>query len=274
MSFKKHQQTTNQNRMYLSNAKTIVFITGAFTSNSCWENWIVFFESQGYKTTAPPWPYKNESATILRTKNNDKIASTRLGDLLDYYTEIIETLSEKPILIGHGYGGLLTQLLVEKDLALCAVCIHSFAPKNICTGKFSFYNRIWSSLGFFTSTQKSHLITFKEWQDFFVNCLLLDEQKSSYTKYVVPESKLLIRDLYSAKAKINFRKKHVPLLFLTGSDDELIPQKLAYCNYKMYKNMHSLTCYKECKNTNHLVLIQPDWKETADCIADWLNKIV
>ncbi|MBE8725941.1 alpha/beta hydrolase [Flavobacterium hungaricum] len=260
--------------MYLSNNKTIVFITGAFISHLCWEKWIVFFESHGYKTTAPPWPYKNESPPVLRKKDTAKIISNRLGDLLDYYTETIETLSEKPILIGHGYGGLVTQLLVQKDLALCAVCIHSFSPQNIWTGKFSFYNRIRNSLGLFTSSQKSYLITFKEWQELFVNCLLIEEQKNAYAAYVIPESKLIIRDLYSAKAKINFRKPHVPLLFLAGSDDKLIPQKLIYTNFKKYRNLHSITCYKECKNTNHLVLIQSNWKETADCIVDWLYKIV
>lgn len=260
--------------MYLSNAKTIVFITGAFVSDSCWQDWIVFFESKGYKTTAPSWPYKNELPAVLRKKNNSKITSTRLTVVLDYYIEIIETLSEKPILIGHGYGGLLVQLLVQKDLALCGVCLHSFSPQNIWTGKFSFYNKIWNSLGFFTSTQKTYLITFKEWQELFVNCLLIEEQKSTYTQYVLPESKCIMRDLHSATAKINFRKPHVPLLFLAGSDDQLLPQKLIYANFKKYRNLHSITCYKECKNTNHLVLLQSNWKETADCIADWLNKIV
>ncbi|KAF2515119.1 alpha/beta hydrolase [Flavobacterium foetidum] len=260
--------------MYSSNAKTILFITGAFVSHSCWEEWIVFFENRGYKTTAPPWPYRNETAAILQNEKQTKTAAIRLKDLLDYYTGIIEKLSEKPILIGHSYGGLLVQLLVQKDLAVCGVCIHSFAPKNIWDGKFDFYKKMWNVFSIFKSSQKNYLITFKEWQELFTNCLLMENQKSSYKKFVVPESKALISDLHSAQAIINFRKQHVPLLFLAGSDDRLIPQKLAYSNFKKYRNLYSITCYKECKNTNHFVLIQSNWKEIADCAANWISKIV
>ncbi|MFB9079159.1 alpha/beta hydrolase [Flavobacterium procerum] len=260
--------------MYLSNAKTIVFITGAFVSHYCWEEWVLFFETKGYKTTAPPWPYRNETSAVLQNENQTKTAALRLKDLVDYYTEIIETLSEKPILIGHSYGGLLTQLLVQKDLAICGVCIHSFAPKNIWNGKFDFYRKIWNTFSYLKPSEKKYLITFKKWQELFTNCLLIEHQKNAYEKFAVPESKLLIRDLYSAQTKINFKKQHVPLLFLTGSDDKLIPQKLAYSNFKKYRNLYSITCYKECKNTNHFILIQSNWKDTADCIAAWLSKVV
>jgi hypothetical protein len=44
-----------------SQSKTVVFITGAFVHHSCWDEWRTYFESRGYKTTAPPWPHKNAS---------------------------------------------------------------------------------------------------------------------------------------------------------------------------------------------------------------------
>lgn len=260
--------------MYLSTTKTIVFITGAFVSHSCWEKWIDFFEDQGYKTVAPPWPYKNERAETLRNQHPDsKIALLSLSDLLDYYVEIIEKLPEKPILIGHSYGGLLTQLLVQKDLASTGVCINSVVPKGMFASKFSFYKAIWKPLGFFTSAKKTHLLSFKEWQDLFTNGMTFEEQKVSYEKLVIPESKLVWRAIITKTAKINFRKKHVPLLFLSGSDDALIPTSLNYSNFKRYTNIHSITCYKEFKGRNHFVLGQSNWAEVAGFIAKWLEKI-
>ena len=260
--------------MYLSNTKTIVFITGAFVSHSCWQEWIVFFENKGYKTVAPPWPYKNELAETLRNDHpNSKIAQLRLKILIDYYTEIIEKLSEKPILIGHSYGGLLTQLLIHKKLAATGVCIHSFPPRGVITTRFSFYKAIWKPLGFFSSTKKTHLMSFKEWQYAFTNGMSFEEQKESYEKLMIPESKQVIRDVWSNSAIINFKKAHVPILFLSGSNDNIIPSSLNYSNFKKYKNVHSITCYKEFKNRNHFVLGQLDWKETADFIVNWLEKI-
>jgi pimeloyl-ACP methyl ester carboxylesterase len=260
--------------MYLSNTKTIVFITGAFVSHSCWEKWTVFFEDKGYKTVAPPWPYKNESVEVLRNEHPDaKIARLRLSNLIEYYSEIIEKLSEKPILIGHSYGGLLTQLLIQKELAFAGVCIHSIPPKGLFTGKFSFYKAIWKPLGFFTSAKKTYILSFKEWQTLFTNGMLFEEQEDCYEKLVIPESKLVLRDVLTKTAKINFRKKHEPLLFLSGSDDTFIPSSLNYFNFKKYTNIHSITCYKEFKDQNHFVLGQHNWQEVAGFIANWLEKI-
>jgi pimeloyl-ACP methyl ester carboxylesterase len=260
--------------MYLSNTKTIVFITGAFVRHSCWQEWIVFFESKGYKTVAPPWPYKNELAETLRGEHpNSKIAQLRLNTLLDYYTEIIEKLPEKPILIGHSYGGLLTQLLVQKELAAAGICIHSVPPRGVISASFSFYKAIWKPLGYLSSSKKTYLMSFKEWQYAFTNGMSFEEQKESYEKLVIPESKLAMRDVLSNKAKINFKKLHVPILFLSGSNDNIIPSSLNYSNFKKYKNLHSITCYKEFENRNHFVLEQLNWKETADFIVNWLEKI-
>jgi len=260
--------------MNLSNTKTIVFITGAFFNHSCWDEWIIFFKSKGYKTVAPPWPYKNESAEVLRGRHPDeKVASIRLQHLIDYYTEIVEKLPNKPILIGHSYGGLLTQLLLQKDLALTGIAIHSVAPQGLITFKFSFYKGTWGTLGFFTLLKKTFLMPFKQWQYAFTNGMSFEEQKEAYEKLVVPESKLALRDVLTKTAKIDFTKPHAPLLFIAGSGDHIIPSSLNYSNFKKYKNFDSITAFKEFRGRNHFVLGQPNWKEVANFVADWLEKI-
>ncbi|MBZ4035439.1 alpha/beta hydrolase [Flavobacterium sp. 17A] len=250
-----------------------MFITGAFMSHSCWDEWIVFFENKGYKTVAPPWPYKNETTETLRQQPNPKIATIRLTHLLDYYTEIIQKLPEKPILIGHSYGGLLTQLLLQKDLAHAGICIHSIPPANLVYFNFSFYRKILNTFGYFNARKKITLLPFKKWQDCFTNQMCFESQKETYELFVIPESQLVIRDIFSAAAKINFKKKHAPLLFLSGSEDHFVSADIQYSNFKKYKNVHSITCYKEFRDNNHLVLKQYNWECIADFIANCLDKI-
>ncbi|MCV2485144.1 alpha/beta hydrolase [Flavobacterium sp. SH_e] len=260
--------------MYLSNKKTIMFITGAFVNHSCWKEWIIFFESKGYKTVAPPWPHKNESSDVLRqTHPNSKIAKIRLNNLLDYYIEIIEKLPEKPILIGHSYGGLLTQLLIQKDLGYAGICIHPFPPGKMLYFNFSFYKIILYFSDCFISKQKTYLLSLKNWKHFFSNQMSFEEQKDSYEKLVIPESKLVLGDIFSKSANINFKNKHNPILFLASFDDHFIPSAIIYSNFKKYKNIHSITCYKEFRDTNHLVLVHRNWKTVAEFIANWLEKI-
>lgn len=260
--------------MYLSNKKTIMFVTGAFVSHTCWKEWIVFFESKGYKTVAPPWPYKNELPDVLRQEHPDsKIVQNRLKNVLDYYIEIMDKLPEKPILIGHSYGGLLTQLLIQKEFGSAGICINSIPPSNLIYFNFSFCKRVWSTLGFFGSTSKTYLMPFRKWQEYFTNQLPFDEQKEAYESYLIPESKLMMRDIYSKSAKINFKKKHNPLLFISGSEDYFTPASLNYLNFKKYKNLHSITCYKEFQDADHFGIHQENWEIISEFIANWLAKI-
>lgn len=252
-------------------SRSIIFITGAFVGNNCWDEWRKYFESKGFTTTAPPWPHKNGTPEALRNRQPDTaIASNRLVALTDYYSRIVSGSLEKPILIGHSIGGLIVQLLLQQGLGVCGIAIHSVPPQGIITLKFSFLKAGWAALGFFTSTKKSYLISFRGWQYAFTNGMTCDEQKQSYYQFAIPESKLVVRDTISGAAKINFENPHAPLLLTSGSNDHSIPASLNYSNYKKYKKSNSVTDYKEFKGRNHFVLGQSTWKEDADYIIEWI----
>jgi pimeloyl-ACP methyl ester carboxylesterase len=253
-------------------SQTIVFITGAFVSNSCWDQWKLFFENKGYKTLTPAWPTKEASAIALRqSQPNKEIASLRLEYLTEYFAGIVSQLPEKPILIGHSMGGLITQLILQRDLASAGIAIHSLQPQGVFTFKFSFLKSGWGPLGFFTSTKRSFLMSFSQWQYAFTNNMPYEEQKEGYYQYLVPESKLLVRDAITKAAHIDFNRPHVPLLFVAGSTDHFIPASLNYSNYKKYSHAGSTTDYKEFEGRNHFVLGQPTWKEDATYMANWLE---
>ncbi len=260
--------------MQSRSSKTIVFVTGAFVSNSCWAEWKTYFESKGYTCLAPAWPHKEASALELRRRQPDaQVAALRLTEVTSYYAHLIRQLPEKPILIGHSVGGLLTQLLLQQDLAVAGVAIHSVPPQGVNTFKWSFIRSSWGPLGFFTPVNKSFLMSFQQWQYAFTNGMPLAQQQAAYEQFVVPESKRIIRDGITKAAKIDFRRPHAPLLFVAGSTDHIMPASLNYSNYKRYKKYgNSITDYKEFEGRNHFVLGQPTWKEDANFILAWLDQ--
>ncbi|WP_428665024.1 alpha/beta hydrolase [Runella sp.] len=253
--------------------KTVVFITGAFVSNSSWDDWKTYFESKGYKTFAPAWPFKNGTAKELRERqpNDTDLAGLRLSELVDHYADFVKKLPEKPILIGHSLGGLVTQILVNRDLAAAGIAIHPVPPLGVIPYEFSFLKAGWKALGYFTSTKKTYLMSLSDWQYAFTNEMSLEDQKSSYEKYTIPESKLVARDGLSSAAKVDFNKPHAPLLITSGSIDNILPASLNLRNFKRYNTPGSVTDYKEFKGRNHYVLGQPTWKEDADYILDWIK---
>ncbi|MBL0739868.1 alpha/beta hydrolase [Chryseolinea lacunae] len=254
-------------------SKTIVFITGAFITHLCWDNWIPHFESQGYKVIVPQWPNKTDDAEAMRNAHpNPAVASTRLAALTDYFAGIVSQQQEKPILIGHSIGGLIVQLLVQRELAALGVAIHSVPPQGLITFNLSFLKAGWGPLGFFTPVKVPFLMSFKQWQFAFTNGMSMEEQTQTYYKLATPESKLLVRDTITAAAKVDFGKAHAPLLFLAGAKDHTIPASLNYSNYKKYTEISSVTDYKLFESANHAVLVQACWKEKATYILNWIKR--
>ena len=256
-------------------SKTIVFITGAFVGNNCWDEWQTYFQSKGYTTSAPPWPYKDASVEELRARHphgDKELALLTLHELIDHYVSIITALPEKPIVIGHSYGGLLTQLMVNRGITAAGVAIHSVPPLGVFPYEFSFLKAGWKSLGLFTSIEETYMMSFEDWQYAFVNGMPLEVQQQTYDTYTIPESKTVARDALSSAAKVDFKKDHVPLLITAGDTDHIIPAHLNNRNFKAYENENSVLDYKVFSNRNHFVLGLPTWKEDADYILDWLNK--
>ena len=254
-------------------AKTIVFITGAFVSNACWDEWRTYFESKGYKTIAPAWPCKLGTAAELRQRppNDTDLAKLNLSRLLDYYTDIIKQCDEKPILIGHSLGGMMTQILVNRDLAAAGIAIHPAPTRGVLPYEFSSLRSLLPAFGYFTSKKKTYMMSFKKWQYAFTNGMPLEEQKSSFARFTVPESKTVARAGLSKQAAVDYKKPHVPLLITSGSEDHILPAHLNRRNFKKYKRNGSVTDYKEFKGRNHFVLGLSTWKEDADYILEWIK---
>lgn len=251
-------------------SKTIVFITGAFVNHACWDNWKVFFESKGYKTLAPPWPGKEGDPPTLRARHPDKaLAAITLKDVLGKHVDIIKSLPEKPILIGHSAGGLMSQLLMNQGLAAAAIAIHPAPPQNVIPYELHFFKSTSGALGLFTSLNKTYMMPFEKWQYAFTNGMSFEDQKNAYYAIATPESKRFVRSGLTKLAAIDFKSKHVPLLIIAGSKDNCIPAHLVKRVFRRY-NGNSVTEYKE-KDRNHYVLGQPTWKEDAEDILNWIN---
>lgn len=260
--------------METSGAKpqNILFVTGAFVTHHCWDEWVTYFNNNGFNAIAPPWPHKEAPAAELRNRHPNflELANLTLAEVIEYFANHAKGFDEKPIVIGHSLGGLITQVIVNRNLAAMGIAIHSVPTLGVFPYEPSFLKAGWKSLGFFTSPKKTYLMSFKDWQYAFVNGMKLEDQKATYEKYTTPESKRVARGGLTSAARIDYKKSHSPLLFLAGKKDNIIPAHLNKRNYKKYKRNGSVVDYKEFPNRNHFVLGLPNWQEEADYILDWI----
>lgn len=252
------------------NTQTIVFIHGMYMNPLSWEHWMDFFQSRGYKCLAPAWPGRDLSVDTLRKQHPDpQLGHLTLNDVLIHYSSVIRALPEKPILIGHSMGGLVVQLLLQRDLAAAGVAIDSAPPMGVLTSKWPFLKSNWPHINPFVSQRDLIEMTFPRFQYTFVNGMLLSEQHLAYERYVVPESRRVPRD--SLLAKIDFKQPHPPLLLIAGSADHLIPASLNRTNYRRYKSSSSEIAFKEFAGRTHFIVGQEGWEEVAGFILNWLS---
>jgi pimeloyl-ACP methyl ester carboxylesterase len=253
------------------NSKTVVFIHGMYMTPLCWEGWVERFEAKGYRCLAPAWPGRDKSVKELQTPDAE-LGKLNLTDILDHLTKKIQSLDEKPILMGHSMGGLATQILAQRGLASAAIAIDSAPPAGVFTTEFSFLKANWGHVTPFENPNSPVLMTFERFQYAFVNGMSMDEQRAAFDKYIVPESRAIPRQSLSSVAKIDFKKTHPPLLIIAGGNDHIIPASLSKTNYEKYKAGSSVTDFKEFAGRNHFLLGQKNWEEIADYSMDWIAR--
>lgn len=249
----------------------IVFITGAVVTSACRDNWKVFFEGEGYTCYALGWPHKEAPAAELRRQHpHSPIAQNGLADVLQVYTDFIAQLPAKPIVIGHSFGGLIVQLLLQQNAVAAGVAIESAPPLGVVVANWSLFRSVLPMLGLFSSLKTTFLPTFAQWQYAIANGLPLADQQKYYDQLAAPESKKLIRGALSLHARVDFRRPHAPLLFLAGGADRIMPAALNRANHRRYRHAASVTDYHELPGRCHAMLGQVTWRADAEWVHDWL----
>ncbi|AJY75379.1 alpha/beta hydrolase [Paenibacillus beijingensis] len=254
---------------------TILFIHGAFMTPKSWDPMIRYFTAKGYPTLAPAWPFHEQEPAVLRADPSPLLSRITLELLTEHYAKIIRALPEKPILIGHSFGGLLTQLLMDRDLGLMGIAIDPAAPRGIIAGT---YPTVVKSVGSILSKpwRKTGMLSLKEFKYSFVHTLPKAEQELAYEQHVVPEtSRIFFQAALSAlspksPAAVNFNNgNRGPLLIIAGEFDRIVPAAMVRKNYRLYKS-GAVTDFKEFPGRTHWIIAQPGWEEVADYIEAWM----
>lgn len=251
----------------------IVLIHGMFMTPLCWEKWIDYYQAKGYRCIAPAWPGREQPIEAQRRKHPDpELGRLKLRDVVESMQAAITSLPEKPVLIGHSMGGLVVQLLLQRDLAAAGVAIDPAPPLGVLSVAWSFLRANFPAINPFVPVTRPVAMSFEQFQYAFVNTLPMDQQRAAYDRYVVPESRGVPTQLFTSVARVDFKKPHAPLLITAGEKDHIIPASLNKTNYEMYRSGNSVTDFKVFPGRDHYVIGEPGWQEVADFALSWLNQ--
>src|SRR5437868_3492062 len=109
---------------------TIVLIHGLWMTALSWEHWAARYADRGFTVIARSWPGMDGDVEALR-RDPSAIEHLGVGEVADYYAGIIRDLPRPPIIMGHSFGGLITQILLDRGLGAAGVAIDSAPVRGI-----------------------------------------------------------------------------------------------------------------------------------------------
>lgn len=250
--------------------KHIVFIHGMFQNPKSWEKWITYFNQQGYECHAPAWPLHEGTPADLRNNPPSGLGDLALQTIVDEMEQFVSALPAKPILIGHSVGGLVVQLLVEKELATMGVPIDSVAPNAMLAWDWGFMKNTALIANPFKGNDPFYM-DLESFQASFCNTMSPENAQDAYNQTATHDSRNVLRDCMGDAGKIDLDLPHAPLLFIGGEKDEIIPCDLNEKNAKAYTDEISITDFKAFPNRGHWICGQQGWEEVAAYINEWLQ---
>lgn len=259
-------------------AGTIVLIHGLWMTPRSWEKWVQRYQAQGYRVLAPAWPGLEGEVEAIR-RDPARIAGLGLHEVIARYEEVIRGLDEAPIIMGHSFGGAITQILLDRGLGSVGVAIDSAAVKGVLPLPYSTLKSAWPLLRNPANKNKAIALTPRQFQYAFAHTLSEEESDAAYERYHVPgAARVLFQGAFAnfnprAATKINFRnRRRPPLLFIAGDADHIVPPKVNKANVRLYRKSPAVTEYQEFPGRTHFVVGQDGWEDVADYALDWATR--
>ena len=258
----------------------LMLIHGAWLAANSWENFAEYFASRNYDVSTPEWPRKEGDVEELR-ENTEELKGLGLTEIVDHYEEQIRTLDQPPVLIGHSFGGLIVELLLDRGLGRAGVALSPAPPKGILVLPFSSLKAASPALAHPSKWHGIVPLTLDEFTYGFVNTFSPEDAKGAYEKYAVPETGQIFYEAGFANfhlhppTEIHFKNgERAPLLIVGAEKDHTVPASVAKKQYEKYERSPAQTEYIEFEGRPHLITAAEGWEEVAAAIDNWLDGVV
>jgi pimeloyl-ACP methyl ester carboxylesterase len=256
----------------------VVFIHGLWLIPSSWDNWVDFFEQNGYAGVTPDWPDDPETVEEARA-NPDVLAGKKLEQVAKHTEEVIAALDKKPVVMGHSTGGLLTFMIAGRGIAAASVPIDPGPFRGVLPLPFSALKSAWPVLGNPFNRGKAITLTQEQFNYGWANALDEDEAKRLYDTYHVAAPGVALMQMANAnlnpftEAKADsMNPDRGPMLVISGEKDHTVPPAIANAAYKRQKRNPNVTEIAKIPNRGHALTIDSGWQEVAQTALDFLKK--
>jgi len=251
-------------------SKTILLIHGAWLTPASFENFRHPYEAEGHTVLAPAWPGLDRPVEALR-RDPKAIADLSLGRIADHYAAIVATLPERPFLIGHSYGGLIVQMLLDRGLGAAGVAIDPAPAAGILAGPRAFRAALPIFLTW-AGWRRAVTMGFAGFARDFGNRLAPAAQRRTFDDLVVPApGRLWYQSVFGVGSRIDWRNPtRAPLLLISGEEDRTVEPGMVAQVARKYARSPARTETRSFPGRGHALILENGWEEVADTALAFL----
>jgi non-heme chloroperoxidase len=261
----------------MSERTPVVFVHGLWLHSDSWTAWMDLFREHGYEPSAPGWPGDAPSVEDAR-KNPGSVAGFGVNDVVAEYTKAITKLDRKPVVVGHSFGGLIVQRLLDEGSALAAVSIDAAPIKGVLNLPPSALKVASIALRNPANRKRSVSLTKEQFRYGFGNAISEEESNDLFERWTIPSpgkplfEAALANFSPNSPTKVNVKNNsRGPLLLIAGGQDRTAPAKIQRTMKKLHSKSSAVTDFKEFPDKGHSLALDSGWREVADYSLEWLK---
>jgi pimeloyl-ACP methyl ester carboxylesterase len=261
-----------------SGKRPVVFVHGLWLLPSSWHAWADHFEAAGFAPVMVDWP--DDPGTKAEADEHPEVfAGKGVAEIADHVQEVIEQLDQAPVIIGHSFGGLLTQILAGRGLAEASVSIDPAPFRGVLPLPVSALRVASVALKNPANWGRAVPLSYEQFRYGFANAVSADEAKDLYETYCVPapgeplfEAAVANFNPWSS-TKVNSKSpERGPMLIISGEKDHTVPWAIANAGYKKQKRNDAVTEIVEMPGRGHSLTIDSGWREVADTALAFVQR--
>ncbi|WP_051683499.1 alpha/beta hydrolase [Blastococcus sp. URHD0036] len=256
----------------------VLFIHGLWIHPTAWAPWVDLFREAGYAPIAPGWPGVPDTVEEARAAP-EAIAGHGIDDVTAHYARIIGGLPERPVVIGHSFGGMIAQKLLGQDLAAAAVAIDAAQIKGVLPLPLSALRVTFPVFRNPANSSRAVSLTAPQFRYAFGNTLPAEESDRLHELWSMPapgkplfEAAAANFSRHSPAAVDTANATRGPLLLMAGGQDHTVPASITRSTRKQYRHSDALTHIHEFPDRGHSLTLDAGWREVADVALDWLTR--
>jgi len=263
-----------------SGKPTVVFIHGLWLLAGSWNSWVDYFEKAGFATVAIDWPGDPETVAAAHA-DPAPMAKRSITEVADHCQSVIEKLDNKPIIVGHSFGGLMAQILAARGLAKASVAISPAPFRGVLPLPLSVLKATWPVLSNPANRRRAIALTFKQFSYGFANAVPEAEATSLHSTYHVPAPGLPLFQAATAnlnpwtQAKVDTRfADRGPMLIIGAEKDHTVPLSIVRASFRLQKKNAGPTELVEMRGCGHSLVFDSEWEGVANTAMDFITRMV